>query len=184
MFSLKSKHKATATTIDSAPLIQLREINSDSHSHPELSDAPPIFADDLDVKRPLEDYGDEDNDNDSRTDSSRGGERESFGKDTAIKASAFASDDIYIEDMWGELVKAEPGQVSQDQIIRPCYIPRIPDQSIPDNLPGPSMSIPALPVSAAEVSAKLGSFFKKATEKFLDNVAQMQGTPRRRNPVR
>lgn len=180
MFSLKSKAKASS--YEAAPLIQLREISSDAHSHPEIA-GPPIFADDLDVKRPLdeEEHGVNDDNDSGQTKSTK---TDSFGKDTSTKSSAYASDDIYIEDMWGELVKAQPGQAHEDQSsIKPCYIPRIPDQSIPDDIPGPSM--PSLPsISAAEVTARVGNFLKRATEKFLDNVAQMQGPPRRRNPPR
>lgn len=132
-------------------------VHLDAHSHPELA-PPPIFADDLDVKRPLDEgeSGENNVDDDGRTNSSK---TESFGKDTSTKSSAFASDDIYIEDMWGELVKAEPGQAHEDQSsIKPCYVPRIPDQSIPDNIPGPSM--PSLPISAAEMTAKVGNFLR------------------------
>jgi hypothetical protein len=33
---------------------------------------------------------------------------ETFGKDTAAKSAAYASDEIYVENMWGELRKATP----------------------------------------------------------------------------
>lgn len=135
-------------------------VHLDAHSHPELAE-PPIFADDLDVKRPLvdEEESGENNVDDSDDGRTNSAKTESFGKDTSSKSSAFASNDIYIEDMWGELVKAEPGQAHQDQSsIQPCYIPRIPDQSIPDDIAGPSM--PSLSISAAEVTAKVGNFLK------------------------
>ena len=33
---------------------------------------------------------------------------ETFGQDTAAKSAAYASDEIYVENMWGELRKATP----------------------------------------------------------------------------
>lgn len=33
---------------------------------------------------------------------------ETFGRDTAAKSAAYASDELYVENMWGELRKATP----------------------------------------------------------------------------
>lgn len=86
-------------------------------------------------------------------------ESENFGRDTAAKAAEYASDEIYVEDMWGELVKAEPGHSVPS---RRC-IPRIPDQSIPDT---PGQPVPNDELSPIDITVQVGSMLK-GTSDFL-----------------
>jgi len=163
------------STSEGAPLaIQLREINNESHSHPELAETRD-FLEDLNTPQQQNDFQGPVDGIEPPSD----GQVTDFGQDTVAKSVAYASDEIYVEDMWGELVRAEPGQMVGDRDRIRC-IARIPDQSIPDV---PGQSVPSLPGGAIEVSMQFGSMLKDAAGKIFGKVMQ-QMQQRQRNSYR
>jgi len=92
-------------------------------------------------------------------------QKKDFGQDTAIKAAEFAGSEIYVEDMWGELVQAEPGYVPPK---RRHGVPRIPDQSIPD-IPG--QPIPNLELDPIGVGVQVGNMLKGVARRLFGKVS-------------
>jgi len=128
-------------------------LSVESHSQPLTSDNLPLTEDDP--------YRVEDDDDDlydprpeERKISYPPPQKKDFGQDTAVKAAAFAGSEIYVEDMWGELVEAEPGYVPPP---RRHGIPRIPEQSIP-YIPG--QPIPDVELDPLGVGVQVGNYLK------------------------